>query len=205
MSPWLFSVYMDGVMNKGKMGMGRKEVRFQEEGREWRLPGLLYSDDLFLCGEPEENLRAMAGHFVEACRRRGLEVNAGKSKVMLLDGEEGLECEVRVDIIRLEHVSEFTYLGCVLNESGTDEAECSRKPMSERRVAGAIKSLVNAWSLQLECARVLHESLLLPVLKYGTKTMIWREKERSKIWSVQMDNLRGLLGIRRMDKVPSAR
>ena len=30
-------------------------------------------------------------------RRRGLKVNAAKSKVMMLDGEEGLECEVHVD------------------------------------------------------------------------------------------------------------
>ena len=28
-----------------------------------------------------------------------------------------LECEVYVDGIRLEHVSEFKYLGCVLDES----------------------------------------------------------------------------------------
>ena len=41
---------------------------------------------------------------------------------MVLNGEEGLECEVHIDRIRLEHVSEFKYLGCVLNESGTDGA-----------------------------------------------------------------------------------
>ena len=29
--------------------------------------------------------------------------------------------------MRLEHVSEFKYLGCVLDESGADEAECRRK------------------------------------------------------------------------------
>ena len=44
--------------------------------------------------------------------------------------------------IRLEHVSEFKYLGCVLDESGTDEAENSKKVASGRRVAGAIRSLV---------------------------------------------------------------
>ena len=54
--------------------------------------------------------------------------------------------------------------------------------------------------LQLEFARVLHESLLVPVLTYYRETMIWREKERSRIRAVQMDNLRGLLGIRRIDK-----
>ena len=63
----------------------------------------------------------------------------------------------------------------VLDESGTDEAECCRKVASGRRVAGTIRPLVNARSLQLECARVLHESLLVPVLTYGSETR--REEE----------------------------
>ena len=32
MSLWLFNVYMDAVMKKGKMGKGRMEQRYQEEG-----------------------------------------------------------------------------------------------------------------------------------------------------------------------------
>ena len=71
-----------------------------EEGREWRLPGLLHANDLILCGESEGDLRAMVGRFVGVCRRRGLKINAGKSKVMVLGEEEGLECEVCVDVIR---------------------------------------------------------------------------------------------------------
>ena len=35
--------------------------------------------------------------------------------------------------------------------------------------------------------------------------MIWRYQERSRIRVVQMDNLRGMLGIWRMDKVLNAR
>ena len=38
---------------------------------------------------------------------------------------------------------------------------------------------------------------------YGSEKMIWKDNERSRIRAVQMDNLRGLLGIRRMDKVPN--
>ena len=52
---------------------------------------------------------------------------------------------------------------------------------------------------------VFHETLLVPVLTYGGETMLWKEKERSKIWTVHVDNLRGFLGIRRMDKVQNAR
>ena len=39
---------------------------------------------------------------------------------------------------------------------------------------------------------------MVPVLTYGIKTMMWMEKERSRIRAVTMDNLRGKLGIRRM-------
>ena len=35
-----------------------------KEERELGLPGLLYADDLVLCGESEEDLRAMVGSFV---------------------------------------------------------------------------------------------------------------------------------------------
>ena len=86
-----------------------------------------------------------------------------------------------------------------MDESGTDRAECSRKVASEGRVARAIRSLVNVKNLQFECARVLFEILLVPVLTYDSKTMLWKEKERSRIRAVQMGNLRGLLGIRRRD------
>ena len=51
-----------------------------------------------------------------------------------------------------------------MEEAGTDEAECSRKVASGRRVADAIRSLVNARDLQIECSRSLHETLLVPVL-----------------------------------------
>ena len=74
---------------------------FLEDRREGILLGLLYADDLVLCGELEEDLRTMVGQFVEVCRRRGLKLNAVKSKVMVLNGEERLECEVHVDGIHL--------------------------------------------------------------------------------------------------------
>ena len=60
-----------------------------KEGRKWRLPGLLYVDDLVLCCELEEDLRAKAGRFAEGCKRRGLKLNPGKSKVMALGGWGG--------------------------------------------------------------------------------------------------------------------
>ena len=74
----------------------------------------------------------------------------------------------------------------VLGESGIYEAECHRKVVSERKVAGTIRSLVNTRGLQLDCARVLHETLLVPVIMRGNETMIWKGRERSRIRAVRV-------------------
>ena len=44
-----FNVYMDAMI-KVKMGMGRRDVKLPEEGRECTLPIILYAVDLVLCG-----------------------------------------------------------------------------------------------------------------------------------------------------------
>ena len=82
MSTWLFSLYMDAVMKEVKMGTGRR-------------------------GESGDCRTSC----IEVYRRRGAKINAGKSKVMVMNGEEKLDHEVHVDGICLEHVSEFKYLG----------------------------------------------------------------------------------------------
>ena len=59
-----------------------------------------------------------------------------------------------------------------MDEAVKDGAECSRKVRNGRRMAGAIRSLVNARYLQFMCASVLHETLLVPVLIYDNEIML---------------------------------
>ena len=61
MSSWLSNVYIDAVMREVIMGNGWMEVRFLWEEREWRFPGFFYANDLVLCSESKEDLRAMMG------------------------------------------------------------------------------------------------------------------------------------------------
>ena len=72
-------------------------------------------------------------------------------------------------------------MGCILHESGLEKAECSKKVASVRRVEGAISSLVNTRDFHFECTRVLHEILLVLVLMYDTETVLWKEKEKSRL------------------------
>ena len=51
----------------------------------------------------------------------------------------------------------------MLNELGTNGAECCCKVVNGRKGVSALKFLVNPRSLQLERARVLNEALLMLV------------------------------------------
>src|SRR5678815_4994791 len=68
MSPWLFNLYMDGVMKELEEEVIGKRDRLMENGREWRVPYLLYADDLVLCGESEESLRGLVGGLESKCK-----------------------------------------------------------------------------------------------------------------------------------------
>ena len=79
-----------------------------------------------------------------------------------------------------------------------------RKTVNRRKFQDAMKSFVNAMSLRLECSEVLNEGLLISVLKYKSVTKGWMKEERSRIKAMQVDNLRGLLDIKRIDEISNA-
>ena len=61
------------------------------------------------------------------------------------------------------------------------------------------------WLMLGVCSlKVLHEGLLMPVLLYGSETMLWRQKQWPRIRAVQMDNFKGLFGIQRIYRVLNA-
>ena len=64
-------------------------------------------------------------------------------------------------------------MGFVLGKSGRDGMEYCENVASGKKVAGAIRSLINARYSRLEFVRVLHEGLVLYVLMYGNE----RERE----------------------------
>ena len=64
-----------------------------------------------------------------------------------------------------------------MDKSGVDEAVSSREVASGRRVAGVIRSLVNALDLQLECAKVLHETFPVPFLCIAVRQCYVRRRD----------------------------
>ena len=69
---------------------------------------------------------------------------------------------------------------------------------------GRKEAAVNPWSLRPEYSRVNQESLFVSVLMNGSETMEKRGKGRYGIEAVQTHNLKGLLGMRRKNRILNA-
>ena len=120
MSPWLFNVYMDGVVrevNVRVLGKGL-ELLSANSGR-FEINQLLFADDTALVADSEEKLCRLVSEFGRVWERRKLKVNLGKSKVMRCSryGNED-RMHVILNGEPLEEVDCFKYLGSQVSADG---------------------------------------------------------------------------------------
>ena len=116
MTPWLFNVFMDGVMKEVREAVGDvgKALWDARSNSEWKVEWLMFANDTVLVGVSEEKLERLVQEFVSVCRRWKLTVNEDKSKVMRI-GKNGEENEVNVSLNgrRMEEVETYRYLGWI--------------------------------------------------------------------------------------------
>ena len=82
-SPWLFNVYMDGVVRAVNVTvLGKGLELLSANGGRFEINQLLFTDDTALVADSEEKLCRLVSEFGRVCERRKVRVNVGKSKVM---------------------------------------------------------------------------------------------------------------------------
>ena len=113
MSPWLFNVYIDGVVrevNVRVLGKGLEQVI--ANGGRFEKNQLLFADDTTLVSDSEEKLCRLVSEFGRVCERRKVRVNVGMSKVMRCSRcGNGDRIHVILNGEPLEEVNCFMYLG----------------------------------------------------------------------------------------------
>ena len=83
MSPWLFNVYMDGVVRGVNVRVvGKGLVLLSANGGRFEIHQLLFADDTALVADSKEKLCGLVSEFGRVCKRSKLRVIVGKSKVM---------------------------------------------------------------------------------------------------------------------------
>ena len=81
MSPWLFNVYMDGMVREVDARMlGKGLELISVKGGRFEINQLLFTDYTVLVADSQEKLVRLVSEFDRVCEIRKLRVNVGKSK-----------------------------------------------------------------------------------------------------------------------------
>ena len=203
MSPWLFNIYIDGVVrevNARVLGRGLKLLDGNENN--WEINQLLFADDTVVVADSEEKLGQLVTEFGRVCKRRKLRVNVGKSKVMRCTRNElGARLNVSLDGEALEEVDQFKYLGSVIAANGGVEADVSHRVSEGCKVLGAVNGVVRNRGLGMNVKRVLYERVIVPTVTYGSESWGMKERERRKLNVFEMRCLRSMCGVSRLDRL----
>ena len=79
MSPWLFNVYMDGVVREVNVRVLRKGLELLSvKGGMFEINQQLFADDTALVADSEDKLCRLVSEFGRVCERKKLRVNVGK-------------------------------------------------------------------------------------------------------------------------------
>ena len=203
MSPWLFNLYIDGVVrevNARVLGRGLKLIDRNEN--EWEMNQLLFADDTVVVADSEEKLCQLVSEFGRVCKRRKLKVNVGKSKVMRCRRrEDDTRLNVMLDGEVLEEVDQFKYLGSIISANGGVEADVSHRVSEGSKVLGAVNGVIRNRGLGMNVKKVLYEKVIVPTVTYGSELWGMKEEERKKLNVFEMRCLRSMCGVSRWDRI----
>ena len=201
MSPWLFNIYMDGVVREvNARVIGKGVVLVTERGEELRLKQLLFADDTALVAATENGLVRLVEEFGKVCKRRKLKVNVGKSKVMRCARVAGARLNVKLNGEELEQVEYFKYLGSTISREGGEEAEIKARVTEAGKVLGGMNRLFVNKALKMNIKRMLYEGIVVPTALYGAETWSMREADRKRLNSMEMRCLRRMCKVSRVDQ-----
>ena len=138
----------------------------------------------------------------EECKKKGMKINVGKTKVMVLEKDEELTgCEIMIENERVEQVKEFVYLGCMFTRDGLCEGDIERRVRAGNKVSLSLHSLIGNQNLSQKARLAIHRGMLVPTLTYGSECWVWQKKHESRINAVEMRALRSMCGLTLNDRV----
>lgn len=95
----------------------------------------------------------------------------------------GTGCNAAIRGTRLEQRQSLKYLWWVLNKNGKNVLILKIK-FQVRKVASAIRAIMNTKHFSFECARLL---MLFPTLVYCGEPLVKKEREKSRIQEMHMN------------------
>ena len=162
-----------------------------------------YADDIAVLDSEEARLEDTLARIESESSKLGLHISWAKTKIQNL-GSGPPASSLVIQGQQVDSVSQFCYLGSVLDANGSSRTECLRRIGI---ASSCMNNLSNIWKqahLSLGTKLRLYSTLILPVLLYGSETWTLNKYEISRLEAFHMQCQRRILNIRWFNHVRNA-
>lgn len=155
-----------------------------------------YADDIVLITRGPETLKDVFLELFTAAKKLGLEVNAEKTKYMVISPNEARRRRENITIANMtfENVESFVYLGAELNSANKISSEIQRRIMAANRAYFANIKLLKSRLLSRTTKIKVYKTLIRPVATYGAETWNISAADANKLRVFERKIIRRICG-----------
>jgi sorting nexin-29 len=192
LSPLLFNVALDYAIRR---------VQANQEGL--KLNGthqlLVYADDVNILGGGIYSVKKNADDLIIAGKEIGLEVNAEKTKYMVMSRNQnaGHNHNIKRDNKSFERVEEFKYLGATLTDRDSIHEEIKSGFKSGNACFNSVQKLLPSRLLSKNTKIRVYRSIILLFVLYGCETWSLTLREEQRLRVLEKRVLRRIFGPKR--------
>ena len=184
LSPLLFNCALEYAI---------KKVKVNQDGL--KLNGthqlLVYTDDVNVVGGSVHTIKENAEALIMASNEIGLEVNADKSKYVVMSRDQNA---TQKHSRSFERVADFIYVGTTLTNENSFHEEIKNRLKSGNASYHSVQNLLSSSLLSKNVKIQIYITIILPVVLYGCETwsLTLREERRLRVFDKRV--LRRLFG-----------
>jgi hypothetical protein len=160
---------------------------------------LVYADDVNLLGDSVNTTEKSSEKLLEASRDIGLEINAEKTKYMIMSCHlnSGKNQNIRIANESFEKVAKFKYLGTTLTSRNDIHDEIKSRLNSGNACYYSIQSLLSSRLILKNLKTKIYKTIILPLVLYGFKTWSLTLGEEHRLRGFEKRMLRKIFGTKR--------
>ena len=170
MSPELFKIFLHDLSNElDSLGISAPILSNKN------VTHLLWADDLVLLALNKESLQKLLDCLDRYVQMWELEVNITKTNIMVFNTSGKILKEsnnFNLGLLTLKSVKQYRYLGIIFTLNGAFKSAISNLVTKANRAFHQIKRTVDSSSLSVISLFNLFDSLILPILSYGSQVWI---------------------------------